>query len=244
MENGLFAGGTGSDTNNKGNASAFVTALVKNNGTNTYAIKGGNSQSGGLTTWFNGALPSGYDPMHQGGAVILGTGGDNSNGGVGSFFEGVMTAGYPTDAADNAVQAEIVSVGYTYAGGGEIHAVGAGQCVDVPGSTTTEGTQLQIWDCNGGSNQLWTHTSANQLTVYGGADCMDATGGATTPGTKVQIWPCNGGTNQQWTVNSNGTITGAQSGLCLDVTGASTKEGGLLDIWTCNGGSNQKWTLS
>jgi hypothetical protein len=48
MENGLFAGANGSDTNNAGNASAFVTALVKNNGTTTYAIKGGNAQSGSL----------------------------------------------------------------------------------------------------------------------------------------------------------------------------------------------------
>jgi len=155
MENGLFAGGTGSDTNNKGNSSAFVTALVKNNGTNTYAVKGGNSQSGGLTTWYDGALPSGYDPMHKEGAIVLGTGGDNSDGGIGSFFEGVMTAGYPTDAADNAVQANIGAAGYTYSGS-EVHAVGASQCLDVPGATTTEGTQLQIWDCNGGSNQQWT----------------------------------------------------------------------------------------
>ena len=40
LENGLFAGGNGSDTNNHGNSSAFVTALVKNNGQTTYAIKG------------------------------------------------------------------------------------------------------------------------------------------------------------------------------------------------------------
>src|SRR6185437_4592394 len=98
LENGLFAGGNGSDTGNKGNSSAFVTALVKNNGTNTYAIKGGNSQSGSLTTWYSGSLPTtgGYEPMHQEGAIILGTGGDDSDGSVGSFFEGVMTKGYPT----------------------------------------------------------------------------------------------------------------------------------------------------
>jgi Alpha-L-arabinofuranosidase B, catalytic len=51
LENGLFAGGNGSNTANLGNSSAFVTALVKNNGTTTYAIKGGNADSGGLTTW-------------------------------------------------------------------------------------------------------------------------------------------------------------------------------------------------
>ena len=114
LENGLFAGGNGNNPSNAGNKSTFVTALVKNNGTTTYAIKGGNADSGGLTTWYNGPLPTtaGYKPMHQEGAIILGVGGDNSNSSAGSFFEGVMTAGYPTDAADNSVQTNIVSVGY------------------------------------------------------------------------------------------------------------------------------------
>jgi alpha-galactosidase len=129
---------------------------------------------------------------------------------------------------------------------GEVHAVGAAKCLDVPNASTTPGTQADIWDCNGASNQIWTHTSANQLTVYSGTTqlCLDAYNNQTSPGTKVETWSCNGGANQQWTVNSNGTITGVQSGLCLDVTGASTANGALVELWTCNGGSNQQWTLS
>jgi non-reducing end alpha-L-arabinofuranosidase len=57
MENGLFSGGNGANTANGGNNSDFVTALLKNNGQTTYALKGGNAQSGGLTTWWSGALP-------------------------------------------------------------------------------------------------------------------------------------------------------------------------------------------
>lgn len=141
-----------------------------------------------------------------------------------------------------------VAGGTTGGGGsstGEIHAIGAGKCLDVPNATTTAGTQLQIWTCNGGANQIWTHTSSGQLTVYGGSGqmCLDAYNNQTTPGTKVQIWPCNGQTNQQWTLNSNGTITGVESGLCLDVTGAATANGALVELWTCNGQSNQQWSL-
>lgn len=116
LENGLFQSSAGSvaDTSYTGDAEPFVTALLKNNGQNTFALKSGNAQSGGLTTHYSGPEPTagGYSPMHQEGAIVLGTGGDNSNGSIGSFFEGVMTAGYPTDAADSAVQANIVSVGY------------------------------------------------------------------------------------------------------------------------------------
>ncbi|WP_034274778.1 RICIN domain-containing protein [Actinospica robiniae] len=128
---------------------------------------------------------------------------------------------------------------------GEVNAVGAGKCLDVNNNTTTAGTQLEIWDCNGGANQIWTQTASKQLTVYSGSSqmCLDAYNNQTTAGTKVEIWPCNGGANQQWVLNSNGTITGVQSGLCLDVTGGDTGDGTLVELWTCNGGSNQQWTL-
>ncbi|MEV5279442.1 ricin-type beta-trefoil lectin domain protein [Streptomyces sp. NPDC052811] len=127
---------------------------------------------------------------------------------------------------------------------GALHAVGADKCLDVPNSTTTAGTQMQIWSCNGGANQTWTRSTSNQLAVYSGSGqmCLDAYNNQTTPGTKVEIWPCNGQINQQWNLNSNGTVTGVQSGLCLDVTGAATADGTPVQLWTCNGTSNQKWT--
>ncbi|MYS21057.1 alpha-galactosidase [Streptomyces sp. DvalAA-14] len=128
---------------------------------------------------------------------------------------------------------------------GALRAVGAGKCLDVPNSSTTAGTQLQIWDCNSQPNQTWTRTSSNQLTVYSGSGqmCLDAYNSQTTAGTKVEVWGCNGQPNQQWVLNSNGTVTSAQSGLCLDVTGGSTANGALAELWTCNGRSNQQWTL-
>jgi hypothetical protein len=71
-----------------------------------------------------------------------------------------VTAGYPSAATENAVQANIVAAGYGSGGSGgstgEGHAVGAGKCLDDPASSTTPATQMQIWDCNGGSNQHWT----------------------------------------------------------------------------------------
>ena len=128
---------------------------------------------------------------------------------------------------------------------GSLHAVGAGKCLDVPNSSTTLGTQVQIYTCNGQANQTWTHTSSNQLTtsLSGTTLCLDAYDNQAAPGTKVETWSCNGQANQQWQLNANGTITGVQSGLCLDVTGASTANGALIDLWTCNGQSNQQWTL-
>jgi poly(3-hydroxybutyrate) depolymerase len=123
-----------------------------------------------------------------------------------------------------------------------IAGAGSGRCVDVPGSTTTNGTQVQLWDCHGGSNQRWTYTAARQLVVYGNK-CLDASGQGTSNGTTAVIWDCNGQSNQQWNLGAGGVITGVQSGLCLDASGAGTANGTKLQLWSCHGGSNQLWSL-
>ncbi|MFD5594912.1 endo-1,4-beta-xylanase [Streptomyces griseorubiginosus] len=124
-------------------------------------------------------------------------------------------------------------------GGGQIKGVGSGRCVDVPNAGTTDGTQVQLWDCNNATNQQWTSTSAGELRVYGNK-CLDAAG--TGNGARVQIYSCWGGANQQWRLNSDGSIVGVQSGLCLDAVGNGTANGTQIQLYTCSGGSNQRWT--
>jgi hypothetical protein len=120
--------------------------------------------------------------------------------------------------------------------------VGAGstKCLDVPGSSTTNATQLDIFTCNGGTNQSWTYNSSAELRVYGNK-CLDAYQQGTADGTKVDIYDCNGGTNQKWRLNSNGTIINEQSGKCVDVSGAGTANGSAVILWTCTVGSNEVW---
>jgi non-reducing end alpha-L-arabinofuranosidase len=113
LENGLWAGDSSPyDKNGSITTFKYVTGMVKGDvaGSNHWAIKVGNAQSGPLESRFDGKRPSArYNPMRKQGAVGLGTGGDNSNAAVGNFFEGLMTAHYSTDAADAAVQANIVA---------------------------------------------------------------------------------------------------------------------------------------
>jgi non-reducing end alpha-L-arabinofuranosidase len=117
LEYGLYPGGSQSwNPNQRAFTSKFVTAMEKNNGSSRLALKGANGQSGNLTTLWDGGLPPGYSPMKKQGAIILGSGGDccngNTNQSLGTFYEGAIVAGYPSDATDNAIQANIVSAGY------------------------------------------------------------------------------------------------------------------------------------
>jgi hypothetical protein len=119
LEWGLFPGGSSSwNGNQRAFTSKFVTATLKNNGTSRFAIKGSNAQSGSLFTLWDGSLPPGYSPMRKQGAIVLGSGGDcckpdgGANQSAGTFYEGAMVSGYPSDATENAVQANIVAAGY------------------------------------------------------------------------------------------------------------------------------------
>ncbi|NUR27681.1 MAG: alpha-N-arabinofuranosidase [Catenulispora sp.] len=119
LENGLFSGvNAGYNANDPTVNYRFTTAIIKGTA-NLWSIRGGNAQSGNLSTFYSGPRPNvaGYNPMKKQGAIILGIGGDNSKGSAGTFYEGVMTSGYPTDATENAVQANIVATGYNSTSG-------------------------------------------------------------------------------------------------------------------------------
>ena len=117
MENGLFmsARGGNSDSPYRGDPEAFVTAVLKNNGQDFFALKSAAAQIGALGLIYRGHEPlgrPGYSPMHQEGGIVLGTGGDNSNRGTGFFFEGLMTAGITPAPVDDAVAANIAAARY------------------------------------------------------------------------------------------------------------------------------------
>ncbi|GJF33599.1 alpha-galactosidase [Kitasatospora sp. NE20-6] len=150
---------------------------------------------------------------------------------------------YTTSVAAGGV-ALISAVATSGTGGtGALVSAQSGKCVDTAGGTVYfPGTKEQIWDCNGGINQLFSPTSSGELRTMGATECLDVYEGSTTSGAKVDLWPCNGSSAQKWSVRSDGTIVAEKSGLCLDVTGAKTANGTPLQLWTCNGTSAQKWS--
>jgi hypothetical protein len=112
LEWGLFAGSALVNDQNTPISANYVTGMVKGDSTNLYSIRAGDAQSGKLKTMHSGKRPNGYYPMKKEGAIVLGLGGDNSHTGMGIFFEGAMTKGYPSDATEDAIQANIVTAGY------------------------------------------------------------------------------------------------------------------------------------
>src|SRR5258706_11346515 len=65
------------------------------------------------------------------------------------------------------------------------------KCIDATGGGTANGTQIQLWDCNGTGAQQWRWRQQNRLMNPQSARCLDATGGGTADGTRLQLWDCN-----------------------------------------------------
>ncbi|MEV6968714.1 ricin-type beta-trefoil lectin domain protein [Hamadaea sp. NPDC051192] len=117
----------------------------------------------------------------------------------------------------------------------------SGTCLDDPNGSTTNGVQLILWTCNGGTNQTVTQSGA-ALQILG--KCVDAYGAGTANGTKIILWTCSGSTNQQWTLRSDGSIAGVQSGRCVSPLNGATANNTQLVLFDCNGQAYQRWTRS
>ena len=100
----------------------------------------------------------------------------------------------------------------------------SGRCVDVPGASQTDFTQVQLYDCHGRSNQSWTRTTAGELRAYG-TKCLDALYSGTAEGTVVQLYTCNGTGAQKWWFYGDGTIVSSLSGRCLTSAGRAGSNG-------------------
>jgi len=116
-----------------------------------------------------------------------------------------------------------------------------GKCVDIAGANTANGTQVQLFTCNGTNAQSWTVESNGTLQALG--KCMDVSAAGTANGTKVQEWDCNGTVAQVWQHTSSNQLVNPNSGKCLDATGVSSADGTPLQIWSCTGGANQAWNI-
>ncbi|MFJ8898568.1 lectin [Streptomyces sp. NPDC102359] len=123
---------------------------------------------------------------------------------------------------------------------GEVRGVNA-KCLDVDNAGTADGTQVQIYACNGSAAQRWTVPADGTLRALG--KCLDVSGGGSADGTRVQLWTCNGTAAQVWSAQSDGTVRNPRSGKCLDASGGTWNDRTPVHLWTCHTGPNQKWTL-
>ncbi|MGW9113288.1 ricin-type beta-trefoil lectin domain protein [Microbacterium sp. NPDC055683] len=114
-----------------------------------------------------------------------------------------------------------------------------GVCIDIPGASTTPGTTLGLWNCNGGANQSFHPEDDGALSVYGDM-CVDVAGTLAT-GSALAIEDCSGGATQGWDLRADGTIASiADPSLCL----ATPQTEWGVALAACDAASaTQRWTM-
>jgi hypothetical protein len=120
---------------------------------------------------------------------------------------------------------------------------GSGKCLNDPQASTANGTLVNLWSCNGHTNQNWTVAQDGTLRVLG--KCLDVAGESTSNGAKLQLWSCLPGDGaQQWQAGSYGQLVNPQSGKCLNVPVSNAANGTRPVLWTCanvSTQSNEHW---
>lgn len=136
----------------------------------------------------------------------------------------------------------------------------SGKCLDADANFLGyNGDRVQLWDCNGGTNQKWlpipvNSNVKNRVILENAADgkCLDAdANGLNNNGTRMQLWDCGRFTNpaeQTWDMlNVYGSTTdwvfrNLANGKVLDADANSVNNnGGKVQLWDWWGGVNQIW---
>ncbi|MFM9445645.1 family 43 glycosylhydrolase [Streptomyces acidiscabies] len=131
-----------------------------------------------------------------------------------------------------------------------------GNCLDLPGSSTTNGTRLRAFACSSGANQSFTYTPvAGTSDVYTvtarSGQCVDVYGASTADNAAVIQWPCHGGANQRWRLtpvavsgtDKTFTLVSVGSGKCVTPSGGSSASNTDLVQLPCGSTGGRVWRL-
>ena len=124
-----------------------------------------------------------------------------------------------------------------------------GKCLNDVGNKSANGTQLDIWTCNGSTAQKWTYGHDQSLRIHGKCLTAPAKGNR-----KVLLEPCTGAASRQWmlvyprSVNAKAStiplaLVNPASKWCMADPGSSTTNGTRVVAASCNGYKAQAWTL-
>ncbi|MFD4588405.1 MULTISPECIES: RICIN domain-containing protein [unclassified Streptomyces] len=130
----------------------------------------------------------------------------------------------------------------------------SGKCLEVEGGKTTDGINVQQYDCNGTDSQKW-----NAIATRGGTfelrnaktgKCLEIQGKSVKTGAAVQQFACGQGDHQRWRmilVDPVRTMYELQpahaEGMCVDVPGQKQDNGIDAQLYSCNRTVAQLWQV-
>ncbi|MCB9283890.1 MAG: ricin-type beta-trefoil lectin domain protein [Lewinellaceae bacterium] len=125
------------------------------------------------------------------------------------------------------------------------------KCIDDDHSSTTNGTNIQSYSCNGTNAQKWffqfeDRTIRSMVDISKCLSLKDDTG---DNGTNIHLWDCKVNSNQTWVYNGiQKTIhSGLNGNKCMDAANGSAYPNSNVNVqlWDCQyTNDNQKWEIA
>lgn len=125
--------------------------------------------------------------------------------------------------------------------------------LDVNSSSTTNGTNVELFSNKNGINQKWSIKYLNNgyysiSSKLNDNKCLDIYGGNFIPETNVQIYTCKNTDNQKWIIKDAGNgyynLITAGEHMYLDVYSSSTKDRTNIQVYHGNNELGQKFKLN
>ncbi|MGW0859183.1 pectate lyase [Streptomyces sp. NPDC002690] len=128
---------------------------------------------------------------------------------------------------------------------------GSGLCLEVPGASTSVGTQLTQNNCAGTAAQTWKLTASGSgytLIASHSGKCAGVKDASTSAGKAVEQQTCSGAATQVWTLTQvSGSIyqvVNSNGGKCLNTKDSATSAGTLVQQNSCDSVTSKRWTFT
>jgi len=115
-----------------------------------------------------------------------------------------------------------------------------GKCLDVAGGWSTNGTNVQSYECNNTESQKWTfNTAEGQLkTKLNYSKCLDMAGNYSN-NANVKIWSCVNSNNQRFNFEGNVLVTRSNASYAVAATSSSNSSNVVMK--SKSGSDIQQW---
>jgi hypothetical protein len=125
------------------------------------------------------------------------------------------------------------------------------KCLEVAGSSTADGGNVQQFACNGGNNQRWRvidlGSGYSRIENVNSGKVLDVNGCGTADGTNIQQWAWLNNNCQQWQLTTTASpwfrLVNRNSSKVADVINCSTADAANVRQWTWLNNNCQQWQL-
>ncbi|MFE5871986.1 RICIN domain-containing protein [Streptomyces roseifaciens] len=127
-----------------------------------------------------------------------------------------------------------------------------GKCLEIDGSSKSNGARAQQWDCNGQAGARWgmyyMENDIYQIVNLNSGKCLEVADSRKDNGAPVQQWTCVGSATQEWQKYDLGNEHGAflyntNSWLRLEVDNSSNSNGARIQQWQAAEAWGQNWYI-